>query len=94
MSEGPERPFKTKTPVDGIMVMMTWHCGICKQNWKSMVDQGMLRRMPSYVKVGGQRVQTRRPDGSMLRAHEDCAKRMLAAMEAAEYRKQRKIIST
>lgn len=72
---------KMTTPVDGIMVLMTWHCAICKQNWKAFIDQGTIRRMPSYIVVKGQRVQTRRPDGSMLRAHEECANRMLKHME-------------
>lgn len=76
------------TPVDGIIVCMTWYCAICKQTWKSYIDQGTVRRMPSYVNVKGQRVQTRRPDGSMLRAHESCAQDMLRHMEAKEYRKQ------
>jgi len=44
--------------------------------------------MPSYVKVNGQRIETRRPDGSMLRAHEDCANRMLRYMEQRELVKE------
>ena len=76
--------FKTATPLDGIMVMMNWYCAICKHNWKSMIDQGAIRRMPSYVNINGLRIETRRPDGSMLRAHEECAERMLKYMEARE----------
>lgn len=85
---------KDTTPVDGIIVCMDWYCGICKQNWKSYVDQGEVRRMPSYVKLDdGRRIQTRRPDGSMLRAHEDCARRALRVMEARENRKKKLIVS-
>jgi hypothetical protein len=77
-----------KTAVDGIIVLMTWHCAICKQNWQQYIDQGTVRRMPSYVSVRGQRIETRRPDGSMLRAHEECADRMLRYMEANEVRRE------
>lgn len=79
---------QNKTAVDGIIVLMTWHCAICKQNWQQYIDQGTVRRMPSYVTVAGKRIETRRPDGSMLRAHEDCANRMLRYMEARETRRE------
>lgn len=46
-----------------------------------MIDQGTIRWMPSYIKLKGRRVETRRPDGTMIRAHEHCAKRMLKWME-------------
>lgn len=88
MNEQKPKPFTT--PLDGIMVLMTWHCAICKQNWKSFIDQGTIRRMPSYITLKGQRVQTRRPDGSMLRAHEDCANRMLREMERKGWLKQQR----
>ena len=80
-----------KTAVDGIIVLMTWHCAICKQNWQQYIDQGTVRRMPSYVTVRGQRIETRRPDGSMLRAHEDCAQRMLKYMEQRELVKEKRV---
>lgn len=83
-----ERNEPKATPVDGIIVLMTWHCAICKQNWQQYIDQGTVRRMPSYVTVGGQRIETRRPDGSMLRAHEECANRMLKYMEAREIKRE------
>ena len=83
-----EQNEKNTTPVDGIIVLMTWHCAICKHNWQQYVDQGTVRRMPSYVHVGGRRIETRRPDGSMLRAHEDCANRMLQYMEAREIKRE------
>lgn len=78
------------TPVDGIIVKMTWYCAICKHHWQQYIDQGLVRRMPSYVTVRGQRIETRRPDGSMLKAHEDCAQRMLKWLEAREIVKERK----
>jgi hypothetical protein len=86
-----ERP-KATVPETGIIVCMTWHCGICKQNWQQYVDQGVVRSMPSYITINGQRIETRRPDGSMLRAHEECAQRALKYMEAQDALKKNKTI--
>lgn len=85
-----ERTPKASTPVDGIIVKMTWYCGICKHTWQQYIDQGTIRRMPSHVTVRGRRIETRRPDGSMMRAHEECAQRMLRWMEQKELLKKPK----
>jgi len=88
-----QRTKTETTPNDGIIVCMDWFCGICKQNWKSYIDQGQIRRMPSHITINGKRIETRRPDGSMLRAHDECAKRMVEYMEAREMRRKNKIIT-
>jgi len=79
MSE--QRTEPKSNQLDGITVLMNWYCGICKHTWKSFINQGDIRRMPSYVTHKGKRIETRRADGSMLRAHEECAQRMLKYME-------------
>ena len=79
-----KRKPKSTTPLDGAMVLVDWWCSICGQEWKGWIDQGKLRRMPSHVKVNGRRVETRLENGYIMRAHEDCAKRMLRYLEEKE----------
>lgn len=91
MSE--QRTTGEPNQLDGIIVKMKWYCGICKHTWESYINQGDIRRMPSYVKVKGKRIETRRPDGSMLRAHEECAQRLVKYMEDKQEREKKVIIT-
>jgi len=75
------KPSPAKFEGDDIVVLMKWHCAICKQDWQGYLERGLIRRMPSYVTVKGRRIETRRADGSMLRAHQTCAEQLLKFVE-------------
>lgn len=82
-----QRPEKKIQASSDIYVTMTWHCGICKENWKEYTLQSEIRKMPSYILVNGKRCETRRPDGSMLRAHDLCARKILKHLKDREISK-------
>lgn len=88
-----QRTKKAADPSDDIMVLMTWYCGICKVIWKQYHRRAEIRRLPAYVKVKGKRIETRLSNGVVMRAHPDCAQKMLNEMHAASGKTKKKIIS-